>query len=154
MTTFTPSSTNATRVCYQLLYGFARGMTMQQPITAMQANLPKTQLAIGTALIGFGQNLGAAIFVSLAQTILVNRLRPALATSAPGVDAEKVISVGATSFRTVVAESSVPAVILAYNKALTSTFVSIFFFLSPPSFHSPDGFIHSELFGHIVNKQV
>ena len=125
MSTFTPSSTNAARVCYQLLHGFARGMTMQQPVTAIHANVSKHQMAVGTALLGFGQNLGAAVFVSLAQTIFVNSLRPALATFAPDVDAEKVISVGATSYKTVVSKSSVPEVILAYNKALTTTFVSL-----------------------------
>lgn len=122
MSTFTPSTTNAARVCYQLLYGFARGMILQQPVTAIQANVPKHQMAIGTALIGVTQNFGAALFISLAQTIFANSLRSALATFAPEVDANKVISVGATSFRTVVSESSVPKVILAYNKALTATF--------------------------------
>lgn len=128
MSTFTPSTTNAARVCYQLLYGFARGMILQQPVTAIQANVPKHQMAIGTALIGVTQNFGAALFVSLAQTIFMNSLRSALATFAPEVDAKKVISVGATSFRTVVSESSVPKVILAYNKALTATFVRFSFF--------------------------
>lgn len=128
MSTFTASSPDTARVCFQLLYGFGRGICMQQPITAIQANLPRHQMAIGTALIGFSQNLGASIFVSLAQTVFVNSLRPALAAFAPDVDAEKVISVGATSFRTVVSESSVPEVILAYNQALTATFVSLFTF--------------------------
>lgn len=145
--TFTPASTDAARVCYQLFYGFARGITMQQPITAIQANLPKHQMAIGTALIGFGQNLGAAVFVSLAQTIFVNLLRPALATFAPEVDAEKIIRVSATSFRTFVPESSVPKVIMAYCKTLTTTFVG--------SFHLSlfDGFCLGD-FRSNSNKQV
>jgi hypothetical protein len=125
MSTFTPSSATAAWVCYQLMNGISRGMIMQQPITAVQVNLPKNRLAIGTALIAFCQNLGASLFVSLGQTNFENSLRPALAKFAPGVDAIKIISVGATSYRTVVPEYSVPGVILAYNQALTATFVSI-----------------------------
>lgn len=103
---------------------------MQQPITAVQANLSKNKLAIGTALVAFCQNLGAALgaalFISLGQTILVNSLSPALAKFSPEVDARKVVSVGATSFRSVVPASSVFGVILAYNQALTTIFVSSF----------------------------
>ena len=124
MTTFSPTSAVAAWVCYQLLNGFSRGMILQQPITAVQANLPKDQLAIGSALVAFCQNFGASLFVSLGQTIFANSLSPALAKFAPEVDARKVISVGATNFRSVVWGSSVPRVILAYNKALTTVFVS------------------------------
>lgn len=124
MSTFTPTSAVAAWVCYQLLNGFSRGMILQQPITAVQANLPKDQLAIGSALVAFCQNFGAAVFVSLGQTIFANSLSPALAKFAPEADARRVVSVGATNFRTVVPEASMPGVILAYNQALTAIFVS------------------------------
>jgi len=63
--------------------------------------------------------------VSFGQTIFSNQLRPALRVFAPGVDADAIFAVGATSFRTVVAEADVPGVVLAYNRALTRVFVSI-----------------------------
>lgn len=122
MSTFTPTSAVAAWVCYQLLNGFSRGMILQQPITAVQANLPKDQLAIGSALVAFCQNFGAAVFVSLGQTIFANSLSPALAKFAPDADARRVVSVGATNFRTVVPEASVKGVVLAYNQALTAVF--------------------------------
>lgn len=129
MSTFTPSSSKAAWVCYQLLNGLARGMMSQQPITAVQANLPKDELSIGTALVVFSQNFGASVFVSLAQTTFENTLRPALQQNAPELDAGLVANLGATTFRQAIPQTSVPHVILAYNKALTTTFVGFAFLI-------------------------
>ena len=123
MTTFTPSSPKPAWVCYQLLNGVARGMMSQQPITAIQANLPKDQLSIGTALVVFSQNFGASVFVSLGQTTFENSLLPALRHDARELDAGMVAHLGATGFRHVVPAASVPHVVTAYDKALTNTFV-------------------------------
>lgn len=129
MSTFTPSSSKAAWVCYQLLNGVARGMMSQQPITAIQANLPKDQISIGTALVVFSQNFGAAVFVSLGQTTFENTLRAELRRNAPEINTELVASLGATNFRHVVPQTSVPHVVLAFNKALTTTFVGFAFLI-------------------------
>ncbi len=125
LSTITSSSPVAAWVCYQLLNGIARGMMSQQPVTAIQANLPKDQLSIGTALVVFSQNFGASVFISLGQTTFENSLLPKLKQYAPEVDSQKVAGAGATSFRNVVPAASVPGVVLAYDKALTSVFVGI-----------------------------
>ena len=124
MSTFTPSSATAAWVCYQLLNGLARGMMSQQPITAIQTNLPRDELSIGTALVVFSQNFGASIFISLGQTTFQNTLLPSLREFAPEVNAQQVADLGATNYRSSVPQSSVPHVVQAYNKALTTTFVS------------------------------
>ena len=124
MTILTPSSPNAAWICYQLVNGIARGMMSQQPVTAVQANVSKNQLSIGMALVVFSQNFGAAVFISLGQTTFENSLLPALEKFVPDVDAKTVASVGATNFRSVVPRSSLSGVVLAYNKAVTTTFVS------------------------------
>jgi hypothetical protein len=98
-------------------------MIRQQPITAVQATISKDQLAVATSLVTFSLMLGSALFISFAQTAFVNSLVSSLAKYAPEVDAAKVLSVGSTNFRSVVPASSVPDVILAYNDALTTTFV-------------------------------
>ena len=122
MTTFTPSSSMAAWICYQLINGVARGM-MSQPITAIQANLPKDQLSIGTALVVFSQNFGASVFISLGQTSFENTLRSVLRHNAPELNAELVSELGPTTFRVQIPQTSVPHVIIAFNKALTTTFV-------------------------------
>ncbi len=125
MTTFSPHSPVSAWVCYQLLNGIARGMMSQQPITAIQANLSKEQLSVGTALVVFCQNFGAAVFISLGQTVFENGLLPALRDLAPELDARQVVALGATNFPSVVPEDSVPHVVAAYNRALTRNFVHL-----------------------------
>jgi hypothetical protein len=100
-------------------------MTMQQPLSAIQAVLPKESLAVGNSFLMFNQILGGAIFISLGQTIFSNQLGPALKHFAPTVDVEAVYAVGATTFTNVITEAEVPGVILAYNQALTRVFVSL-----------------------------
>jgi hypothetical protein len=123
MTTFTINSIDATWICYQIIAGTARGVITQIPIIAVQAALPKKQVAIGTALMSFFQPLGGTVFTTIGQTVLLNELPKALAIYAPEVDAAAVIATGATNFRTVVGESSVDGVVSAYNKAITTTLV-------------------------------
>ncbi|RDL40972.1 uncharacterized protein BP5553_00951 [Venustampulla echinocandica] len=121
-TTLTPTSSAGAWIGYQIISGLSRGMSLQQPITAIQAVLPKEELALGNAFLMFSQILAAAIFVSLGQTIFSNHLVSALAKFAPEVDALRVLDVGATNFRSVIAVESVPGVILAYNQSITRIF--------------------------------
>lgn len=123
LTTLTPTSSVAAWVCYQLLNGVARGMLAQQPVTAIQANLSTDQLSSGTAVIVFCQNFGAAIFISLGQTVFQNTLQGALRSQVPEVDAAVVSGAGATSFRDVVPVQWIDGAVAAYNDAVVATFV-------------------------------
>ncbi|KAL7916751.1 MFS general substrate transporter [Trichoderma velutinum] len=122
MSTLTPGSPVAAWVCYQLVNGIARGMLAQQPINAIQANLPKEQLSTGTALIVFCQNFGAAVFISISQTIFQNSLTTKLEDIVPAVDVSAVVEAGAIGFRDVVPSSQEEIVAAVYNKALITTF--------------------------------
>jgi len=72
----------------------------------------------------FAQVLSGALFISFGQTVFSNQLGPALAKYAPDVDAQLLLAVGATNFRSVVDGASVGRVVQAYNLALTRVFVS------------------------------
>lgn len=124
MSTLTPSSPPAAWICFQIINGIARGLITQVPVTAVQVALNDSELAIGTAFVTVVMSLGAALFVSLGETTVLNALRPALRKLAPTVDAQKVISAGATAFRSVISEGEVVGVVKAYNQAITTTFVS------------------------------
>lgn len=113
---------------FQILVGVGRGFMQQQPMIAIQAVLPPSELAIGNAFIMFIQLVGGALFLSFGDTLFSNQLKSALAHFAPTVDAKAVFAVGATGFRSVVKASEVEGVVLAYNKALTTVFVSHFSF--------------------------
>ncbi|KAG4418453.1 hypothetical protein IFR04_008438 [Cadophora malorum] len=120
--TLTPTSNAGMWVGYQIISGFSRGLTMQQPLTAIQAVIPKSRLAVGNSFLMFCQILGGALFVSFGQTIFSNALKPALRKYAPEVDPETVYAVGASAFRTVIAKEQVTGVVLAYNDALNKVF--------------------------------
>lgn len=110
---------------FQVLIGIGRGLAMQQGITAIQATLTPAMLPIGSAYVMFIQLIGSTLFISFGQTLFTNQLRTALAHFAPTVDAEQILTVGATAFRTVVTPSEASEVVLAYNQALTRIFVSL-----------------------------
>jgi type II secretory pathway component GspD/PulD (secretin) len=82
------------------------------------------EIPIGSSLILFFQFFGGALFLAFGQTTFLNRLRPALHSLAPEANATQIINVGAGSVRLVVAKSSLKAVLTAFNRALTQTFVS------------------------------
>lgn len=60
--------------------------------------------------------------LAAAQALFVNLLKNALHTFAPHLDAASIIAAGATSFDSVVPPESRPAVLKAYNQAITHTF--------------------------------
>lgn len=124
LVTLTPNCSAAMWAGFQILTGIGRGLAMQQGITAIQSALPSAMTSVGSALVTFVQLLGGTLFISLGQTLFTNQLKLGLAHFAPTVNAEKVLMVGTTAYRTVVTPSEVPGVLLAYNQALTRIYVS------------------------------
>lgn len=74
------------------------------------------------ALAIFSQTLGSSVFLSLAQTTFTNGLVRNLATSAPGIRPQTVITAGASGVRAAVSHAQLPGVLNAYNKAINETF--------------------------------
>jgi hypothetical protein len=74
------------------------------------------------SLVMFSQNMGAALFLSFAQTILSTTLTHELPVLAPGVNAQAVIAAGASKFRDVVSKALLPGVLLAYDRAIDRVF--------------------------------
>lgn len=54
-----------------------------------------------------------------------NTLPSALNRYAPNANAQLIIATGATTFRSVVDQTDLPGVVLAYNLAITKSFVSL-----------------------------
>ncbi|KAK9250091.1 major facilitator superfamily domain-containing protein [Lipomyces tetrasporus] len=117
VTTFTPTTAVGVWIGYQILMGAGRGIGIQIPIIAVQNNSSKKEISIVNALVVCSQNLGSAVFLSLAEVIFSNGLRHGLATFAPEFNPDAVIAAGATAVRSAVPAASLPGVILAYSKA-------------------------------------
>lgn len=125
MTRFVPSSSVGVWVGYQVLSGFGRGITQQQPILAVQQGLEPTKIPIGVAMVLFGQFFGGGVFLALADTDLSSTLISYIPQYAPGANVTAIIDAGASSVRNVVTAEQLPGVILAYNKAIDNVFVSL-----------------------------
>ncbi|KAF2191557.1 MFS general substrate transporter [Zopfia rhizophila CBS 207.26] len=122
MTTFQPDTSSSQWIGYQILGGAGRGIAMQMPILAAQEALPSSEVAIATANLLFFQYFGGSVLNSVAKTIFLNGLQPALNEYAPSVDAEKVIHSGVTELLKSISPKDMVGVVKAYNKALTLTF--------------------------------
>ncbi|EEA25772.1 conserved hypothetical protein [Talaromyces marneffei ATCC 18224] len=122
MTLFVPSSSTGVWIGYQVLSGFGRGITQQQPILAVQQGLEPTKIPIGVAMVLFGQFFGGGVFLALADTDLSSTLLSALPEYAPSANITAIIEAGASGVRNVVTAEELPGVILAYNKAIDNVF--------------------------------
>ena len=108
-------------VGYQIITSAGLGMAVQQGVIAVQTVLKLDQIPIGIAAIVSMQSLGGAVFVSVGNNILQNRLKQA---ELPGVDIKRVIAAGATEFRDLVPKASLPALLTIYNSALQKVFIA------------------------------
>lgn len=121
LTTFHVNTPASQWIGYQIIFGLGCGICMQQPSVAAQRVLSRKDIAIGSALMMFAQQLSGALFIPIAQSIFQNRLVGNLLTI-PGVDIRAVVGAGATDLRKIVPPSQMDSVLKAFNGALVATF--------------------------------
>ncbi|CAI0642616.1 unnamed protein product [Colletotrichum noveboracense] len=123
MSTFQPGTSSAHWIGYQFLTGFGLGFGMQTVGLAVQAVFPKEDVSTGVSISFFAQQLGAAIFVSVGQSILSNMLVSQL-SGIPGLPAQVIVKIGATDLHNVVPSQFLDVVVKAYNYACTRIFLA------------------------------
>ena len=74
------------------------------------------------ALITFSQSFGAALFLSLAETVFSNSFGNLITKDAPSVNAQDIIAAGATGFRKTVLGKDLAGVLDAYAKSIDRVF--------------------------------
>ena len=84
--------------------------------------MPPQQIPIAMALVTFSQSFGAALFLSFAETIFSNSFGNLLSEYAPSVNAQSVVVVGATGFRSFVSGKDLAGVLIAYAKSIDRIF--------------------------------
>ena len=94
---------------------------MQVSMLCAQAVLERKDVPAGIALMFFGQTLGGAIFVSVAQNVLDDRLAQSL-SNVPGFSPKAIVAQGATDLRWTVQPQYLGRVVEAYNDALVNVF--------------------------------
>ncbi|KAK1997033.1 major facilitator superfamily transporter [Colletotrichum falcatum] len=121
ITTFSPETTSAMWVGYQIIAGAGVGVGMQQPLIAVQVVLDMADVATGTAIVIFSQQIGGAIFVAIGQTVFTNKLVERLPLHIPTLDPHSVVATGVTAIRKTVDAELLPAIAHAYSDALVQT---------------------------------
>ncbi|KAI1265451.1 MFS toxin efflux pump [Xylariaceae sp. FL1019] len=121
LTTFTPTTSEASWIGWQVLFGAGIGFAFPQPFSPIQTTLNRQDIPAGLSAISFAISIGAALFISLSQNIFNNLLRDWL-SSYPGINVESIISYGATDLLKALPTSEREIVISAYNYAVTRTF--------------------------------
>ncbi|KAJ5583988.1 MFS toxin efflux pump [Penicillium hispanicum] len=120
--TMDPASNHSKWIGYQALVGIGAGLGYNLPLMAVQTALTGNDVAVGTAIVIFGQNLSSTLFIAIAQNILQSLLGPNLKHFAPSVSPEKVAAAGAADLSAHFSSDVLPSIKLAYNVAVTGSF--------------------------------
>ncbi|KAF5013306.1 hypothetical protein FDECE_685 [Fusarium decemcellulare] len=126
MTTWTVDSGFSKWVGYQALTGLGLGMGQQQPQVAIQAILPKADIPAGASIVVLIQTLSGAIFITIGQAVLQNKLVQNLKAASflrGSVDISKISAAGVTEVRSLIPSQDLHTVLVAYNSALTRVFL-------------------------------
>lgn len=121
ITTFKTDTGHAKWIGYQVIFGLGLGTGLQQGSLGVQAVLKQKDVAIGISIMMFAQSFGGSIFVSIAQTLFDNNLIARL-NQVANINPATVLAAGATGVRNIVPPAELPAVLFAYNAALTRSF--------------------------------
>lgn len=109
---------------FEIIAGIGYGIVTQIAFFAVQSVLEVTDMPSGISLVIFSQCLGGSLGLSIAQSIFSNTLSKRL-YEIPGIDAAAIIEAGAAAkdIREVVPFEFLHIVKLAYNSAITTTFI-------------------------------
>lgn len=111
---------------FQVIAGAGIGAGFQGGILVVQTVLPLSDVPVGTTAVSFCQQLGGALFVSVAQTLFSNGLVSGLQKYAPKLDPMIFLHSGATSVRPILsqlhAEDQLEDVLKAYVEGLSNCF--------------------------------
>lgn len=123
ITTFKPNTGSPEWIGYQVITGFGIGLGMQQALVAAQVVVSMDKIPTVMAMLVFFQSFGAALFVSVGQSVFQNKLISDLAKSVPDLNPVSIIAGGATTIRSAVPAQQLPLVLDAYNDAVRQTFI-------------------------------
>ena len=108
-------------LCYEGLLGFSVGIGIQAPQVAASAIFQPKDAPLAIAAVQFGQGIGPAIFISVAQSIFTGRLTADIGQYASGLNATSLQSMGLSDLRAHVGPKKLEHVLLGYDKAVTQT---------------------------------
>ncbi|KAF7895151.1 hypothetical protein EAF00_006965 [Botryotinia globosa] len=89
-------------------------------VPATQTILDPSDMTIGMAIKSFSQDTGAALFISIAQAIFLNRLVSNLRERVPLLNPSDIVQLGATNIYGAIPPQDLTGVKISYNQAVKS----------------------------------
>lgn len=121
LSTLTPDTSRAQWIGFQILYGLGFGFGTQQPLNVVQTVLERSDIAPGSAVVGFSRFLGSAISLAIAESVFLNGLISKLGNLS-NITPDAVIGGGATELKNLVSEANLPVLLDDYNAAIIGVF--------------------------------
>lgn len=122
LSTLSAHSSTVIWAAYQVIGGVGRGLGMQVPFLAIQANTDPAQANVATAALIFCQTFGGAVFLAIYNAIFNNALKHELQNRVPFPPADDIIHAGASGVKLVVPPQNLPEALASYAKAFDTVF--------------------------------
>ncbi|KAF2786819.1 MFS general substrate transporter [Melanomma pulvis-pyrius CBS 109.77] len=116
------NSSQARYIGPQVLFGFGVGLGSQIPMMAVQGFSTPENVANSTGIMLMCQAISAAYCLPVAQSLFANRMLQTLKSTAPNIDAVKVINTGASEIQHVFKGEDLTAVLGAYMAGIKDVF--------------------------------
>lgn len=121
MTTYDLHSSLAKLILYSGFLGFSGGIGFQGPQAAMQTTLNTADVNLGIGVILFGQSMGPAVFIAIAQVIFTNELSSSLENIIPGLSPAYIEQHGLGDIKNRVPAQQLGEVLRGIDRSLTHT---------------------------------
>ncbi|KAJ6088810.1 hypothetical protein N7486_010071 [Penicillium sp. IBT 16267x] len=118
ITTLRPDTGPGKWISFQILYGIGIGLAFQPPYLAVQTVLPESMVPKALVVVGFAQQFGGIVILSIAQNVFLNRLAHNLTTHVPGLSPNDVLGSGALGLIDRIPVEYRDQVLVVYNGAL------------------------------------
>lgn len=121
MTTYNPHLSLAQIIFYSGFAGFSGGIGFQGSQTAVQATLSAVDVNLGIGVILFGQSMGPAVFIAIAQVIFTNELTQSLSDIVSGLTPTDLTYHGLGDIKKIVPEERWDEAVIAIDRSLVRT---------------------------------
>lgn len=121
MTTYNVDTSLTQMILYSGFAGFSGGIGFQGSQAAIQTTLRPADINQGCGIILFGQNIGPAVFIAIAQVIFANQLSTNLVDVIPGLTPGSVENLGMGDILAQAPASLRSQVIEQIDKSVTHT---------------------------------
>ncbi|KAE8404930.1 major facilitator superfamily domain-containing protein [Aspergillus pseudonomiae] len=121
MTTYNPHTSLAQMILYSGLAGFGGGIGFQGSQAAVQTTLSAADVNLGIGVILFGQSMGPAVFIAIAQVIFTNQLSSILEGVVPGLTPAYIAERGLGDIKNLVPMQRWDEVLRGVDQSLTRT---------------------------------